>query len=209
MEFFARWKHWIKRSRAMPEQMGILSMEVSDARDHIQGSANAAVTLVEYGDYECPYCGQAYPIVKKLQKQMGDQVRFVFRNFPLAEMHPHAAHAAQAAEAASAQGKFWEMHDMLYERQAALEDDDLVSYAAELGLDQKRFAKELSEGTYVERVREDFLSGVRSGVNGTPTFFANGHRHDGAFDLESLIEAVGMAMSRGPKSGGHGHHPHR
>jgi protein-disulfide isomerase len=116
----------------MPEQMGILSMEVSDARDHIQGSAKAAVTLVEYGDYECPYCGQAYPIVKKLQKQMGDQVRFVFRNFPLAEMHPHAAHAAQAAEAAAAQGKFWEMHDMLYERQAALEDDDLVSYAVEL-----------------------------------------------------------------------------
>ena len=164
------------------------------ANDHVQGSAKAPVTLVEYGDYECPYCGEAYSVVKELQERLGDQMRFVFRNFPLAQAHPHAEHAAEAAEAAAAQGKFWEMHDMLYENQDALEDEDLVRYARALHLDVPRFVKEMEAGTYTERVREDFRSGVRSGVNGTPTFFINGARHDGAYDLASLLAAIEEAV---------------
>ncbi|MGC2442646.1 DsbA family protein [Candidatus Binatus sp.] len=164
------------------------------ANDHVQGPAKAPVTLVEYGDYQCPYCGEAYPIVKALQKRLGEQVRFVFRNFPLAEAHPHAEHAAEAAEAAAAQGKFWEMHDLLYENQAALEDEDLVRYAKLLHLDVPRFVKEMEAHAYAERVRADFSSGVRSGVNGTPTFFINGARHDGPFDLGSLLAAIEEAV---------------
>jgi protein-disulfide isomerase len=164
------------------------------ANDHVQGSAKAPVTLVEYGDYECPYCGEAYSVVKALQERLGDQMRFVFRNFPLAQAHPHAEHAAEAAEAAAAQGKFWEMHDMLYENQDALEDEDLVRYARALHLDVPRFVKEMKAGTYTERVREDFRSGVRSGVNGTPSFFINGARHDGAYDLASLLAAIEEAV---------------
>ena len=164
------------------------------ANDHVQGPSKAPVTLVEYGDYECPYCGEAYPIVKALQKRLGDQVRFVFRNFPLAEAHPHAEHAAEAAEAAGAQGKFWEMHDVLYENQDALEDEDLVKYAKALHLDVPRFVKEMEAHAYVERVRADFSSGVRSGVNGTPSFFINGARHDGPFDLRSLLAAIEEAV---------------
>jgi protein-disulfide isomerase len=160
------------------------------ANDHSQGSAKAPVTLVEYGDYECPFCGQAYPIVKAIQKRLGDQVRLVFRNFPLGEMHPHAEHAAEAAEAAGAQGKFWEMHDLLYENQDALDDENLAEYATALGLDVEQFVREMSEHTHAARVREDFRSGVRSGVNGTPTFFINGVRHDGPFDLRTLLAAI-------------------
>jgi protein-disulfide isomerase len=160
------------------------------ANDHIQGPAKAPVTLLEYGDYECPYCGEAYSVVKALQKRLGDQVRFVFRNFPLAEAHPHAEHAAEAAEAAGAQGKFWEMHDLLYENQDALDDQDLVRYASALKLDVPRFVEEMKSGVHLERVRADFSSGVRSGVNGTPTFFINGARHDGPFDLRSLLAAI-------------------
>jgi protein-disulfide isomerase len=160
------------------------------ANDHVEGPAKAPVTLVEYGDYECPYCGQAYPVVKALQERLGKQLRFVFRNFPLSEAHPHAEHAAEAAEAAAAQGKFWEMHDHLYENQDALDDEDLVGYAKALGLDVPRFVREMEEHRYAERVREDFRSGVRSGVNGTPTFFINGARHDGPFDLGSLLAAI-------------------
>jgi protein-disulfide isomerase len=159
-------------------------------RDHIQGPADAAVTLVEYGDYECPHCGRAYPIIKEVQKRMGRRLRFVYRNFPLRESHPHAQHAAEAAEAAGAQGKFWEMHDRLFERQFALDDEYLIEYAGDLGLDVDRFRGELAGRAYEPRVREDFRSGVRSGVNGTPTFFINGVRHDGAWDVETLIAAV-------------------
>ncbi len=126
------------------------------ASDHVQGPAKAPVTLLEYGDYECPYCGEAYAVVKALQKRLGDQVRFVFRNFPLAEAHPHAEHAAEAAEAAGAQGKFWEMHDMLYENQDALEDDDLVRYARALHLDVPRFVKEMESGTYARACARGF-----------------------------------------------------
>ncbi len=159
-------------------------------RDHIQGPATARVTLVEYGDYECPYCGQAYAVVKELQRRLGKQLRFVFRNFPLSTMHPLAEHAAEAAEAAGVHGKFWEMHDALYENQEALDDGDLVEYAVAVGLDATKFTGEMTKHTQAARVREDFLSGVRSGVNGTPTFFINGVRHDDSFDLETLLNAM-------------------
>jgi len=164
-------------------------------QDHIQGAEDAEVTLVEYGDYECPHCGRAYPIIQEVRKRMGRRLRFVYRNFPLRESHPHAQHAAEAAEAAGGQGKFWEMHDRLFERQFALDDEYLVEYARDLGLDIARFREELAAGVYEQRVREDFRSGVLSGVNGTPTFFVNGVRHDDAWDLEPLVAALERAAA--------------
>jgi protein-disulfide isomerase len=161
--------------------------------DHAQGPAGAAVTLVEYGDFECPHCGRAYPIVKAVQRRLGKRLRFVFRHFPLAEIHLHAQHAAEAAEAAGAQGRFWEMHDRLFERQFALEDEQLVEYALELGLDAPRLARELAAHTYKPQVRDDFMSGVRSGVNGTPTFFINGVRYDDPWDEETIAAALERA----------------
>jgi protein-disulfide isomerase len=161
------------------------------ADDHAAGPDDAPVTLVEYGDYECPYCGMAHPIVKRAQRALGTQLRFVFRHFPLAEIHPHARLAAQAAEAAGAQGKFWEMHDMLFEHQDALEVEDIVGYAESLGLDLARFSRDLEDGTFAKRVRDDFRSGVKSGVNGTPTFFMNGARYDGSWaNEEAFIGAL-------------------
>jgi protein-disulfide isomerase len=157
-------------------------------RDHIQGPVDAPIKLLEYGDYECPYCGQAYPLVKEIQKRLGNRLCFAFRNFPLINSHPYAEHAAEAAEAAGVQGRFWEMHDSLFENQDALEDKDLERYAAALGLDAQRFINEVSSGAHVLRVREDFHSGARSGVNGTPTFFINGKRYDGMVD--DLLEAL-------------------
>jgi protein-disulfide isomerase len=156
-------------------------------RDHIAGSEDAPITLVEYGDYECPYCGMAHPVVKRAQRELGKQLRFVFRNFPLGEAHPHAQIAAQAAEAAGAQGRFWEMHDLIFEHQDALEVEDLLGYAASLGLDTEQIARDLEAGTYVKRVRDDFRSGVKSGVNGTPTFFVNGVRYDGSWANEKAF----------------------
>jgi protein-disulfide isomerase len=171
------------------------------AQDHIAGPADAPVTLVEFGDYECPYCGMAYPIVKKAQRELGKQLRFVFRNFPLAESHPHARIAAQAAEAAGAQGKFWEMHDTLFEHQDALEREDLVGYAKSLGLDTAQFARDLEAGTYAKRVRDDFRNGVRSGVNGTPTFFVNGNRYDGSWvNEQAFIGALREAAQQSGRS---------
>src|SRR5207247_42657 len=157
------------------------------AGDHIAGPDDAPVTLVEYGDYECPYCGMAYPIVKRAQRELGNRLRFVFRNFPLAESHPHARLAAQGAEAAAAQGRFWEMHDMLFEHQYALETEELIGYAKGLGLDAVQFTRDLEAGTYAKRVRDDFRNGVRSGVNGTPTFFMNGTRYDGSWANEEAF----------------------
>jgi protein-disulfide isomerase len=170
-----------------------LTVPVSQ-RDHQQGPETAPVTLVEYGDYECPYCGEAYPIVKEIQRRLGDRLRFVFRNFPLTQSHPHAEHAAEAAEAAAGQEKFWEMHDYLFEHQQALDDAHLVQYAVALHLDQETFVREMTAHVYANRVREDFLSGVRSGVNGTPTFFINGVRHDDPYELETLLAAIEAAM---------------
>jgi protein-disulfide isomerase len=167
------------------------------ADDHAAGPDDAAVTLVEYGDYECPYCGMAYPIVKAARRRLGRRLRFVFRNFPLAQIHEHAQHAAEAAEAAAAQGKFWEMHDAIFEHQHALTDPDLLRYAEQRGLDLERVARALDAGTYTRRVRDDFRSGVRSGVNGTPTFFVNGHRFDGPWaDEDAFIRALRDVAAR-------------
>ena len=173
------------------------------ADDHVAGPQDAPVTLVEYGDFECPSCGMAYPIVKAIQRRLGPRLRFVFRPFPLTQSHPHAAHAAEVAEAAAAQGKFWEMHDMLFEHQHRLEDGDLVGYAEALGLDAERVARELVEGTYAARVRSSFRHGVRSGVNGTPTFFVNGERYDGpwadAGAFGGLLREVADAAGSGAR----------
>jgi protein-disulfide isomerase len=170
-----------------------LTLPVSEERDHIQGRADAAVTLVEYGDYECPYCGAAYPILKDVQARAGELLRFVFRNFPITTSHPHAERAAEAAEAAGAQGRFWEMHDTLYENQSRLAEEHLHGYAEQLDLDVGVFDRELAEGVHLPRIHEDFMSGVRSGVNGTPTFYINGARHDAPYDAETLLAAIERA----------------
>lgn len=162
--------------------------------DHVVGPDEAPVTLVEYGDYECPHCGAAHPIVKALQRRMGKRMRVVYRHFPLREAHPHAYHAAEVAEAAGAQGKFWEMHDILFARQHELEDPALLRYAKELQLDIDRVGTELENGTHTKHVRDDFRQGVRSGVNGTPTFFINGQRYDGVWrDEDAFHDALRAA----------------
>jgi protein-disulfide isomerase len=163
-------------------------------RDHVRGPATAPVTLLEYGDYECPFCGAAHPVVDQVVQIMGDQLRFAYRHFPLTQAHPHAQQAAEAAEAAATQGRFWEMHDLLFEHQDRLAARDLLAYASTLALDVARFAIELNTHMHAPRVREDFLSGVRSGVNGTPTFFINDLRHNGGYDLESLLTALTAAL---------------
>lgn len=154
--------------------------------DHIQGSTHAPITLVEYGDYQCPYCGEAYPVLKAVQAEMGDALAFVFRNFPLSNMHPHAERAAEFAEAAATIDRFWEMHDILYENQDALDERSLIGYAVRLGFNKALIDSAL-HGDFAARVRKDFASGVRSGVNGTPTLFVNGQRYDGPRDADSLI----------------------
>jgi protein-disulfide isomerase len=172
-----------------------LTLPVQDDRDHIQGTPDAAVTLLEYGDYECPYCGAAYPIVKQLQEAIGDGLRFVFRNFPITTAHPHAEQAAEAAEAAAAQDRFWPMHDLLYENQQRLSPEDLLAYADRLGLDTERFGRDLAEHVHAARVHDDFMSGVRSGVNGTPTFYVNGVRHDDSYDFDTMLGALRQATA--------------
>jgi protein-disulfide isomerase len=163
-------------------------------RDKKQGPPTASVTLVEYGDYECPACGEAYGIIKAVQRAMGDDLCFVFRNFPLSEAHPHAEHAAEIAEEAAVAGRFWPMHDALFENQDALDDGSLLSYGEQLGLDRERLLRAL-RGSHAKRIREDFLSGVRSGVNGTPGLFVNGRRYDGFGDPESLLAVLRAAMA--------------
>jgi protein-disulfide isomerase len=159
-------------------------------RDHIYGSVDGSIKLLEYGDYECPFCAEAQPIVKEIQRRLGDDLLFAFRHFPLTNIHPYSEHAAEAAESAAAQGNFWGMHDTLFANQEALEDEDLATYAAELDLDETRLIREVTSSVYAPRIREDFKSGVRGGVNGTPTFFINGERYDGARDLEHLLNAL-------------------
>lgn len=168
---------------------GTLLVPVSE-RDHIQGPFDAHLTLLEYGDYECPYCGEAHRVVKAIQEALGDELRFVFRNFPLTDMHPHAENAAEAAEAAGNQGHFWEMHDLLYEHQDALDDYSLASYADALNLDVEQLMRDILTSLHSPRIREDFTGGVRSGVDGTPTFFMNGVRYDGPLDPETMIDAL-------------------
>lgn len=155
--------------------------------DHIQGTSDALYTLVEYGDYECPGCGRLFETIRALHKQLGDELRLVFRHYPLSGIHPHAEQAAEAAEAAGAQERFWEMHDLLFANQNALAFKDLYKYAERLSLDTRRFREELKHRTYESRVREDFRRGVANGVYGTPGLFINGIRHNGGLDLNSLL----------------------
>ena len=158
--------------------------------EHLRGSPRAVVTLVEYGDYECPGCAEAYWIIRRLQERLGEKMRFVYRHYAFARLHPHAELAAQAAEAAGAQGKFWEMHDLLFENWHSLERKDLLAYARRLDLDTDRFARELKSEMYLPRVREDFKTGVQNGVYGTPGLFVNGVRHDGSYDFDTLLAAM-------------------
>jgi protein-disulfide isomerase len=167
-----------------------LTLPVSESRDHIQGPVTAPLTLVEYGDYECPYCGQAYMITKEIQERLGSKLRFVFRNFPLIKVRPHAYKAAIAAETAAAQGKFWEMYDYLFKHGLAASDDNLRRSAANLGLNVARFDREFLDLTYSRHVDEDIQSGKNSGVKSTPTFFINGDLYNGAWDLDSLLSAL-------------------
>ncbi len=163
--------------------------------DHAQGDPHAPVTLVEYGDYECPHCGRAYPIVKQVQKHFGKRLLFVFRNFPLTQSHPHAEPAAETAEFAGSQGKFWEMHDLLFEHQNRLGLPLFEQLAGELDLDPQALSASLESHEFVDRVRADFSGGIRSGVNGTPTFYIDGLRHNGSFDFEYLVEAIEAALA--------------
>src|ERR687891_2261111 len=170
-----------------------LSFPVSESRDHIQGLATAAVTLVEYGDYECPFCAQAYLIVKEVQERLGRKLRFVFRSFPLIRLRPHVYQSALAAETAAAQGKFWEMYDFLFKHGQSLTDDNLRQSAAKLGLNVNKFDFEFRDRTYSRHIDEDIQSGQESGVTKTPTFFINGDRYDESWDLDSLLSALDEA----------------
>ena len=172
-----------------------LAVPVDPRRDHIRGPAKAPVTIVEYGDFECPFCGQAEPAIRDLLADYGD-VRYVWRHLPLTDVHPHAQLAAEGAEAAARQGKFWEMHDQLLGHQGALTAEDLVGYASDLGLDAGRFADDLARHAGAARIDEDVDSADLSDVSGTPTFFINGRRHHGAYDLGSLADAVRAARAR-------------
>jgi len=163
-----------------------LKPTVSD-KDHIQGNQNAPIELVEYGDYQCPHCGRAYPILKNIQEKMGKNLKFVFRNFPLSEIHPNAFNAALAAEAAALQQKFWEMHDMLFENQEYLETENLLLYAKKIGLNMARFTGDIQKENLVDKVEADLESGVRSGVNGTPSFFVNGIKYEGSWEEKEFI----------------------
>jgi protein-disulfide isomerase len=176
-----------------------LTIPVKIGSDHIRGSANnnSPITLVEYGDYECPYTGMAYPIVKELIREFGnDKIRFVFRNFPLNDLHPHAQHAAEAAEASAAQNKFWQMHDYLFEHQKVLDDGHLLEYAQKVGLeDIHKFKDDVSRHVYAPLIEESLIGGVDSGVEGTPTFFINGVRYEDSFDLRTFSETLQKYLS--------------
>jgi len=166
------------------------------AHDHIRGPANAPLTLVQYADFQCPHCAAAHPEVAAIANELSDSLRLVLRHFPLSQVHPQAQRAAEAAEAAAGHGRFWEMASLLYENQEELDDHSLGRYARKAGLDLKRFRKELSSGVHAARVRADYLGGIRSGVNGTPTFFINGKRYEGTFKSEALVAAL-LNESRG------------
>jgi protein-disulfide isomerase len=180
------------RSRKQKET-NKLTVPVNIGSDHIRGSINnAPITLVEYGDYECPYTGMAYPVVKKIMKEFGDdKICFAFRNFPLSDIHPHAQLAAEAAEAAAAQDKFWQMHDYLFEHQKALDDDHLLEYAQKIGLkDIRKFKDDISRHIYIPLIEESLKGAIDSGVEGTPTFFINGARYEDSFDLKTFSETL-------------------
>jgi protein-disulfide isomerase len=175
--------------------MTALKIPVTD-EDHYQGPPDAPLTLVEYGDFECPHCGRAHGVVKRLQQMFGDDLRFVYRHFPLSTIHPNAQIAAEAAEAAGAQGKFWLMHDWLFENQEDLAPPRIAAGGQVLGLDSSRFIDDIKSERYGKKVKDDFMGGVRSGVNGTPTFFINGERHDGRYDFDSLAIALNRVLEQ-------------
>jgi protein-disulfide isomerase len=172
-----------------------LAVPVS-AVDHVLGPGHAPVTLVEYGDFECPNCRQAVPAVKLLVERFAGRIRFVFRHFPLEDVHPHALHAAQAAEIAGGQGRFWPMHDLLFDNQSHLKLPQLRSYAERLELDMARYTAEMDDEVYLQRIREHIAGGVQSGARGTPTFFINGMLHDASYGLHSLVEGVEAALRK-------------
>jgi NhaA family Na+:H+ antiporter len=174
----------------MDVNIATLTPPVDDERDHVRGDPGAPVTLVEYGDFQCPYCGDAYPVVHELLARFGDRLRFVFRHMPLSDLHPRAEAAAEAAEAAGAQGRFWEMHDRLFSHQQQLSDQDLRDHAEAIGLDVERFDLELRERRHAGRVAEDYSSGTRSGTPSTPRFFINGVIHLGSASPAELEEAI-------------------
>jgi protein-disulfide isomerase len=163
-------------------------------RDHVQGAEDAPLTLLEYGDFECPYCGRAHPIVKALQERFGEQLRFAYRHFPLAQIHPHAQSAAETSEFAGAHKRFWEMHDLLFENQDQLGLPLYQELAETLGLPAEQLIEALETGKFAPKVQSDFSGGVRSGVNGTPTFFINGVRYDGPVDVISMAEALAFEL---------------
>ena len=167
--------------------MGSLLIQEVNEKDQLQGNPDAAIELVEYGDYQCPHCGRAYPIIKKIQKALGNNIKFVFRNFPLSNMHPDAASAAAAAEAAGVQGKFWEMHDTIFEHQNKLSEDDLYLYAEKLGLNVEQFQNDMLSEKIISKIEDDFESGMRSGVNGTPSFFVNGEKYSNDWEYEPFL----------------------
>jgi protein-disulfide isomerase len=156
--------------------------------DHIEGNPKAPIELVEYGDYECPHCGRAYPIIKDIQKRMGEKLKFVFRNFPLTEIHPDAFSAALAAEAAERQKKFWEMHDIIFEHQRHLSTENILAYAKRIGLNMAEFSKDIQQDILANKVENDIESGIRSGVNGTPSFFVNGAKYNGNWEDEEFVD---------------------
>ena len=173
--------------------MSKLKVPVGPA-DHASGDEHATVTLVEYGDYECPHCGHAHPIVQRVRKHFGKSLRFVFRNFPLTQIHPHAEMAAEAAEFAAVKGRFWEMHDAIFENQNRLGPELLGDIADRLGLPFVEIRASLENHEFLPKVKEDFMGGVRSGVNGTPTFFLNGERYDGSWEYDDLVAAIESLM---------------
>lgn len=175
------------------ETVSLLTVPVN-SQDHMQGKHSAPVILVQYGNYQCPYCGALYPILQNLLQQFGEQLCFVFRHFPFSPMFPHAQHAAEAAEAAAAQGKFWDMHDCLLTHQHALGNGYLVEYAIALNLDIPQFLREITADVYVQPILEDFESGRQSGVLETPAFFINNHRYGGPWNEPSLLKAISDAM---------------
>jgi formate-nitrite transporter family protein len=169
-----------------------------DDRDHASGSQTAPVTLLEYGNFECIHCGHAYPVVKEIRRLLGDELQFVFRNFPTVRTHPHAIRAAEAAESAAAQGKFWEMHDELFSHQQALEDHDLSRYAKRIGLDVERFARDMAENSFLKKIEAEYqIALFDEHVTGTPTLYINEVRYTGATDVDSLLPAIKRADTEG------------
>ena len=179
----------------METALATLSPPIDPARDHVRGAIDAPVTLIEYGDFQCPHCGDAYPRVQDVLGRFGERLRFAFRHMPLDDLHPRARRAAEAAEAAGAQGRFWEMHDRLFSHQLELSDAELRRHAEAIGLDVERFDRELREGIHAERVQEDYASGVRSGTPSTPRFFINGVMHLGSPTRAELEEAISAELA--------------